>query len=128
MFSNANCSIFFFLTASQKLSLWVHTVFLEKKVLLKHLLVKNIRGTEFFLNYWNALFFLTVLVGEISLPVHVASFQALKLMFHLFSLRRSELWRLSVIIGFSVFCKVWNRSEVSPSAQCFCCLRQAVLL
>lgn len=60
-------------------------------MLLKHLLVKNIRGTEFFLNYWNALFFLTVLVGEISLPVHVASFQALKLMFHLFSLRRSEL-------------------------------------
>lgn len=71
MFSNVNCSIFFFLTASQKLSVGIDTVFLEKKeMLLKHLLVGNIRGTEFFLN----LFVFTVLVGEMLLPVSVASF------------------------------------------------------
>lgn len=31
VFSNTNCSIFFFLTASQKLSVWIDTVFLGEK-------------------------------------------------------------------------------------------------
>lgn len=98
MFSNTNCSIFLSLTASQKLSVWIEAVFLEKKkknqkkeMLLKHLLVENIRGTELSLNYWNAVVFFTVLVGEILLPVSVASFQGLKQKFNLFYLRRSEL-------------------------------------
>lgn len=98
MFSNTNCSIFLSLTASQKLSVWIEAVFLEKKkknqkkeMLLKHLLVENIRGTELSLNYWNAVVFFIVLVGEILLPVSVASFQGLKQKFNLFYLRRSEL-------------------------------------
>lgn len=63
----------------------------KKEMLLKHLLVENIRGTELSLNYWNAVVFFTVLVGEILLPVSVASFQGLKQKFNLFYLRRSEL-------------------------------------
>jgi len=51
-------------------------------MLLKHLLVENIKRTEFILNYWNAGFFFPVLVGVILLPVSVASFQDLKLQFH----------------------------------------------
>lgn len=37
------------------------------------------------------MFFFTVLVGEILLPVNVAYFQGLKLKFLLFCLRKSEL-------------------------------------
>lgn len=85
---------FLFLDSQSKTISQGRYCFSEKKVLLKHLLVENIRGMEFFVNYWNAVFFLTVLIGEILLPVRVASFQGLKLKFHLFCLRRSALWRL----------------------------------